>query len=189
MSMQVYKISTAYDEDGNSPWDAIWYDGDDEDLDVLGCPMRLGAIWSSPQTRLEKRNKTPDIYAFQLYYAVSERVKAQLLPIVEDTAEFLPLSTDSAEPLFVLHPLLRLDLDERAVVLKNSVSGNITVIKKYSFDPHDFEERIPIFQVRQGLGSVARSAGFPCTGVLVCRDVFKVHQKNRFRGVTIDKVF
>ena len=47
-AMQVFRIKTAYDETGNSPWDALWYDGDDEDLDSLDCQMRLG-LFGSPR--------------------------------------------------------------------------------------------------------------------------------------------
>jgi hypothetical protein len=187
--MQVFRIKTAYREDGNSPWDALWYDGDDENIDVLDCEMRLGTIWRSPQIRLEKRERSPDIYVFHLHYAVSERAKDLLLPLVQDAAEFLPLSTESAVPLFVLHPLLRVDLGEDAVVTMNSVSGNIVVIQKYSFNPRELEEAMPIFQARQAVGSAARDAGGPCSGVLVSEDFCTLVEKNELRGVVFDRVF
>jgi hypothetical protein len=59
--MEVFKLDTAYDTHGNFPWDAVWYDGDDEDIDVLDCQMRLAAIWKPPEICLEKRHQRPDV--------------------------------------------------------------------------------------------------------------------------------
>lgn len=187
--MQVFKLNIAYDEEGNSPWDALWYDGDEEDIEVLDCQMRLGAVWKSPQIRFEKRDQTPDVYGFQTYFAVSERIRDRLLPIVEEAVEFLPLSVDAVTPLFALHPLFRADLDERAIVSKNSVSGNISVIRSYSFNPEELQDAIPIFQVRQPNGSKARNAGYPCSGVLVSQDVVEVFEQSGVLGVVCDLVW
>lgn len=187
--MEVFRIERDWDEHGNSPWDALWYDGDPEDIDVLDCAMRLGAIWRSPAIRLEKRIQVPDIYGFHHHYAVSERAKALLLPVVEDAAEFLPLLPPGDRPLFVLHPLVRADLDEQSVVSASSVSGNITVIRKYSFAPSDLEEAMPVFQARQARGSAGRDARYPCTGVLVSLESCSVCRENALCGVAFTKVF
>ncbi|MCZ2076091.1 MAG: hypothetical protein LC130_13960 [Bryobacterales bacterium] len=187
--MRVYLMDTDYDEAWNSPWDAVWYDGDQEDMDALHCQMRLGAIWRPPTVRVEKRLRTPDIYVFLLNFAVSEHAKEILSTVVQDTAEFLPLSTDVGETLFVLHPLWRAELDERAVVSKGSGSGNITVVRKYSFDLRDFDEPMPIFQARQAVGSAARDAGAPCPGVLVSDEFRLACVANGLRGVVFNEVW
>lgn len=194
--MEVFHLDTDYDAQGNSPWDTIWYDGDYEDIDVLDCDAKLAAIWKPPNVRVEERNKGPDFFVFQTYFAVTERVRVLLLHIVQNTVEFLPLSTDMNLLLFVLHPFIRVDLDDGAVVSRNSVSGNVTVIRKYSFAPNAFDELqqdwqqpIHVFQVRHPLGSSARDGGVAVSGLLVSREFVDLCKKNNLQGVTFKKVF
>jgi hypothetical protein len=187
--MQVFKIQPAYDADGNSPWDTLWYEGDSEKIRVLDCEMPLSAVWKTADARLEKRGGRPDVYVFQLHFAVTEAVRELVLPLVNDAAEFLALSVPDAEPLFVLHPLLRADFDEGAVVSRNPVSGNVTVIRKYSFANDQFEEPMHIFQVRQAPGSSGRDAGLACTGVLVSRQVKELCEEQGFEGIVFERVF
>ena len=186
--MRVYKIRTAYNDTGDSPWDAIWYDGDDDDLDPLDSEMRLAAIWSAPAVRVEKRHMTPDLYVFQVYYAATEAVYNLLSPLVGDSVEFLPLAIAGGVRLFVMHPLLRAEFDEKAVV--NAHAGeNVTVIRKYSFNPQQFEEDMHVFQVRQPLGSPARNAGYPCPGILVSSELKELCEKNGLRGIFFENVW
>src|SRR5580658_10053658 len=96
-------MSVAYDGLGNSPWDAIWYDGEDEDLDVLDCEMRVGPVWRPPLVRVERRERRPAIYGFQLRFAMAEAACKQLSSLLGDTVEFLRLRVKRKTPLFVMH--------------------------------------------------------------------------------------
>jgi hypothetical protein len=184
----VYRMRTAYNENGDSPWDALWYDGDDEDLEPLDGQMRLAAVWSGPCIRLEKRDVKPDFFVFQLYYATTQAVCRLLSPLVGDTVEFLPLEINSDSPLFVMHPLLRVEFDEKAVV-NNKAGENITVVRTYSFDAKQFEEDMHVFQVRQAIGSAARNAGYPCSGVLVSAEFKQLCEKNNLQGIVFESVW
>jgi hypothetical protein len=133
--VDIYKIEPAYDESGDSPWDALWYDGDDEDLDALDCQMCLNAVWKAPVVRLEKREATPSFYVFQVYYATTKKFRDLLVELVADSVEFLPLRVSSGKRLFVMHPLLRVDLDDGATVSGKS-GENITAVRKYSVTVH-----------------------------------------------------
>lgn len=181
-------MSVAYDGLGNSPWDAIWYDGEDEDLDVLDCEMRVGAVWRPPLVRVEKRERRPAIYGFQLRFAMGEAACKQLSSLLGDTVEFLPLRVKRKTPLFVMHPMLRVDLDEKAVVGRNSVSGNITVIHRHRFVEKQFEEGTHVFQLRQAPGSAARDAGYPCSGVYVSSEFKSLCEANVLPGVAFENV-
>jgi hypothetical protein len=187
--MEVFKIETAYDELGNSPWDTLWYHGDDEDLDALDCQMRLAPIWRPPSIQSEKRHQVPDIYQFQSRFATTKRVYQLLSPLVGDNAEFLPLRLPGPKRLFVIHPLLRVELDAAADVSRNGVSGNVTVIRRYSFTTTQFEQTMHLFQVNQALGSAARESGYPCSVVLVSRQFRDLCEQHCFRGVFFRKVW
>src|SRR5438132_233016 len=100
--MEFFRIATAYDQNGNSPWDALWYDGDDDDLNALRGQMRLAAIWKAPRLRLETRYDRPDVYVFQIFYALSKKFRDLLVPLLGDCAEFLPLQLLGGQELFVL---------------------------------------------------------------------------------------
>ena len=184
--MDIYKIQTAYGQSGNSPWDTLWYEGDDQDLDVLCSEMRLRPVWRSILTRLEKRDKRPDFIVFHRFFAVAEPVRKCLAPLLDNSVEFLPVLTEGRQVYDVLHPLLRRELDQHAIVTSNAVSGNITVIQKHSFLESD--EEMHIFQVRQASGSAARDAGFACSGVLVSSEVKRLCEINGFKGVVFSKI-
>jgi hypothetical protein len=187
--VEFFKIRTAYDEMGNSPWDAIWYEGDDEDLDVLKGQFRLACVWKAPPAAIQKRKRTPDIYVFQLYSATTQSVCQLLAPLTTDSVEFLPLRIPGHKPLFVLHPLLRIDLDDGAEVERNSVSGNISVIRRYSFARDQVEVGMHILQVRQAPGSAARNAGYACSGILVSAELKELCETNGLCGVAFEKVW
>src|SRR6185312_6664858 len=112
--MEVFKLGADYDVLGNSPWDALWYDGDDDDLDALDCQMRLMPIWKPPLVRLEKRDQRPDIYIFQVYYVCTRRISHILYPLVSDSVEFLPIRISERKRLYVMHPVARIDLSLNA---------------------------------------------------------------------------
>jgi hypothetical protein len=187
--MRIFRVRTAYDDQGNSPWDAVWYDGDDSDLDVLDTEIGVARVWKPPAVRFEKRVRSPDIYVFQVWFAVTERVSKILSPLVTDTVEFLPLHVAGHDPFLVLHSLRRVDLDQNAIVRQGEVSGNISVIRKYSFRREQLEEGLHVFQVRQALGSASRDAGLACSGVLVSSEFKQACEKNKLLGVTFEEVY
>jgi hypothetical protein len=181
-------MQAALDENNNSPWDAVWYEGDDEDIGVLDSQMRLGAIWKAPVVHIEKRNQRPDIFVFQLYFAVTRRVRDLLSGLVGDTAEFLPLRIHRNRRLYAIHALLRVDFDKSAVFRPQAKGQNITVIEKYSFEKSQLRSDVHVFQVRQAQGSAARDAGYACSGLLVSREFNLICESNGFRGVTFNHV-
>jgi hypothetical protein len=192
-----YKIETDYNEDLNSPWDALWYGGDYEDLNVLLGQLRLHAVWKAPEVRVQLRDRRPDFYVFQGHWAVTDAVRSFLLPLVKDTVAFLPITvandaplfaaTSNEAPLFVVHPRLRCDLDGGAVVSCNEVSGNITVIRQYSFPAG--QPTMHIFQLRHPVGSHSRDAGIAYLSVLVSREFKELCEHHGVRGVRWPQVF
>jgi hypothetical protein len=182
-----YKMEVAFDEEGNSPWDALWYEGDDEDLEVLDSQCRVEKVWKPPTVKLQRRIQTPDIYGFQLYFATTDRARQLLSPLTADTVEFLSLDTPEKKTLFELHPLLRVDLDEHAIVEANE-GDNITVIYKYSFVRDQLNDDMHVFQVRQAKGSPARDAGYACDEVLVSSKFKELCEKNNLRGIVFKSI-
>jgi hypothetical protein len=188
--MNYFVIDTDWDENLNSPWDALWDDGPDGSLDCLGGSLSLSAIWKPPPVKLEKRTKRPDIYTFVLNYAVNERVCDLISPIVREEAEFLALDVAETGPLFVVHPLWPVDFDEDAEVSCNAVSGNITVVGKYSFtlDPDEYDGPRHLFRMRQARGSAARDAGFTLNSLIVSQEIKRLCEKNSIAGVVFKRV-
>ena len=100
--MDYFVIDTDWDENRNSPWDALWYAGGIDSLDCLAGSLPLEAIWKAPQVKLERRLKRPDVFSFELNYAVTKRVRDLLAPIVREEAEFLSLDVPKTGPVFVV---------------------------------------------------------------------------------------
>jgi hypothetical protein len=68
--MQYFVVDTDWDENLNSPWDALWHEGEYNALGCLDGSKPLKAIWKSPEITLESRDKIPDVYSFELHFAV-----------------------------------------------------------------------------------------------------------------------
>jgi hypothetical protein len=120
---------------------------------------------------------------------VTGRVRDLLSPPVHDSVECFPRSLSKSRPLFVLHRLDRVEYDRRAVVSRNPVSGNITVIKSWSFAADQFKEGMHVFQVRQAVGSWGRDGGLPCSGFLASRQFKELCGQHGFGGIVFQKVF
>src|SRR5580704_16509651 len=131
-AVDYFVIDIDWDENLDSPWDALWDECEDGALECLGGSLPLAAIWKAPPVKLERRVKRPDFYRYVLNFAVTERVRDLFSPIVREEAEFLPLAVREIAPIFVVHPLWPVDFDEGAEVQCNGVSHNITVVRKYS---------------------------------------------------------
>ncbi len=185
--MDLFKIETDYDLQGNSPWDAVWYDGDYRDLKALKCELGLAPIWKPPAVRIEQRLTTPNIYVFELFYAVDKGTMNLLKSLVRDSAEFLPL--EAGKPLFALHPLLRVELDYRAVFGDQVLTGNVTHIPNYVFPKGELTSDVHLCQIRQPPGTNARDVGFPCTGVFVSERFRSLCVKNDLKGIRFSKVW
>lgn len=187
--MDYFLIETDWDETLNSPWDTLWCVGSD-DLDCLRGSLTLEAIWKAPPVKLERRLKRPDVYSFELVYAVSKRVRDLLVPIVRDEAEFLPLAIPRIDRVFVIHPLWPVDFDERAKVGCNKGSLNITEVHKYSFtlDPDQYDGPRHMFRMRQAKGSAARDHGVTTNGLIVSEVIKAVCVEHGVTGIAFKKV-
>lgn len=188
--MDYFEIDVDWDESHNSPWDALKHDGE---LDALGClngSLPLSAIWKAPLVSIYKGTKRPDVLDFQLHWAVTERVRKLLAPIVREEAEFLPLKVPGSGHVFVIHPLWPVDLDRNAKVERNSVSKNIVVIEKYSitFDPDEYDGPRHLFRIRQAKGSAARDDGCTLSRLIVSETIKQVAEESGFVGVVFKKV-
>jgi hypothetical protein len=186
-----FEIDIDWDKTHDSPWDALFDDGELEGFDCLDGSIPLARIWKPPSIKLWKGRLRPDIYDFQLHWAVTERVRARLAPIVRDEAEFLPLIVPKAGPLYVIHPLWPVDFDRGAKFSCNPVSKNITDVTKYSFtlDPKEFDGPRHLFRMRQAKGSAARDHGYTCGRLIVSEKIKRTVEKNGLVGVMFNKVF
>lgn len=182
--MKYYLIDTDWDENCNSPWDAIWDDLPYGALDCLSGSLPLAAIWRSPPVRLERRLKRPEVFGFVSHYAATPMVRDLLAPIVQEEAEFLPLDVAGAGTVFVIHPLWPVDFDDRAEVSPDD-GDNITVVRKYSFilDPAAYDGPRHLFRMRQAKGSAARNAGYTLNTLIVSEKVKRVAEHAHVTGI------
>jgi hypothetical protein len=188
--VEYYVIETDWDESLNSPWDALW---DDLPYDALGCldgSLPLAAVWKSPRVTLETRAKRPDVFGFVLHYAVTEAVRDLIGPIVGEESEFLPLEVPEVGPLYVIHPLWPVEFDDRADVGRNEVSGNISVVRKYSFtlDPDRYDGQRHLFRMLQAKGSAGRDHGCTLSRLIVSGKIKSAADKAGIRGIVFKHV-
>jgi hypothetical protein len=185
-----YAIDIDWDEMHNSPWDALTHDGDLDALDSLDGSLHLSAIWKPPQVSVYRGTKRPDVYDFQLHWAVTERVRKLLAPIIKEEAEFLPLKAPKLGRVYVVHPLWPVGLDRDAEVERNPVSKNIGVVNKYSItlDPDEYDGPRHLFRIRQAKGSAARDHGCTLSTLIVSEKIKHVAEQNGLAGIVFKKV-
>lgn len=183
--MRYFSIETDWDSTLNSPWDAIWYGGSYDALSSLDGSLQLKAIWQSPDITLESRDKTPDVYSFELHYAVNERTRDLIAPIVKDEAEFLRLNIPENRVAYIIHPLWPVDFDEQAKVQCNPISKNITVVEKYSFtlDPRRHNLPRQLFRMRQAKDSAARDHGYTLNTLIASETIKNVCERHDVKGI------
>ncbi len=179
--MSYWRIQVAFGPDGYSPWDALWYDGDDRDLEPLCSQMRLAPVWRPLQVRLERREKRPDIFGFQLFFAVKEKVRT-LLSQIEDV-EFLPVRASRKTVLYVIHPLARINLDYASSCDPEELSDNITKVAQWVFPYEVRESGVDVFQAYQAPGSAARDAGYPLYEVFISERVKQQLEDEKTSGI------
>jgi len=178
-----------WDKNGNSlPWDVIDYEGDDADIRNLKKSHAFADQWQELNVKLRKRNWRCDFLSRFPVWTVTSHAREILDPLLGDTVEFLSLRCDPKIDLYVLHPLRHIALAEGAETTPDDASSNITVIRRYSFNPRDLDG-IHVFHVSQRPGSPAGRAGSPCTGYLVSDDFVRTIEENALRGVVFEKVF
>lgn len=166
-----WRIDVAFDPDGFSPWDTLWYDGDEGDLDPLCSQMKLGAIWSPPRVRIERRLKRPDVYGLHLFLAVNDKVRRLVSDIGVEELELLPLTVTRARRLYVLHSTARFNLDYDASCPGNAPHDNISAVTRWVFPQELARSNLSVFQAFQAPGSAARDAGFPLDPVFVSESI------------------
>jgi hypothetical protein len=115
----VYRMDGGWDEFHNSlPWDLLAYanERDEEQYwDLLGKAKTLARSWKAPRVKLRRRKWRCDLIHLYPHWAVNERARAVLLPLLRKTVEFLPLSCTELPSVWVLHPLRHIDLAPNAV--------------------------------------------------------------------------
>jgi hypothetical protein len=190
VAVDYFEIDVDWDKSCGLPWDALTHDGD---LDALGClngSLPLAAIWKPPHVSLYKGRTRPDVYDFQLNWAVTERVRKLFAPIVKEEAEFLPLKVPRLARVYVIHPLWPVDLDRYAKVNRSTVSKNIVTVEKYSItlDPDAYDGPRHLFRIRQAKGSAARDHGCTWSRLIVSEKIKQVAEENGVVGIVFKKV-
>jgi hypothetical protein len=187
----VYKMDGGYDEFGNSlPWDVLDYsrDSDQEEYgDRMDRAQPLAQTWAAPRVSLRQRKWRCDLIELYPHWAVNEKARAALAPLLRRTVEFLPLRCAELPQLWVLHPLRHIDLAPRAI--HDSANGsNMTVIRRYAFEINELKGK-HLFGVKQAMGSAARKAGSCFEANYVSEEFKRLVATNALQGVVFEKVF
>jgi hypothetical protein len=183
--MKYFRIETDYDAKNNSPWDTLSYKKKYDELECLSGSFALAPIWSPPAIKLESRKKCPGMYVLLSNFAVTEKVRDWMRTLIRREVEFLPLDLPDTKPLYVIHPLWPVDFDTGAIVRKNSVSGNITRVEKYSFkiDPERHVMPRHFFRIRQAEGSSGRAGGYTLPTLIVSEKFKRLCERRKLKGV------
>lgn len=186
--MNVFKLQVDYDALGDSPWGELFDQVELEETWPLYRSHPLAATWRPmPVTLHEAEQHAEFVYFTAGGWAVRPEARRALIPILGGAVEFLPLACDTGEEFHALHPLQLADLGPEAVARRNEVSGNITDIRRYSFDPAALVGKV-CFRVRHPVGSAAgpESGG---SDVLVSSVVRDCIERHGFLGVRCVPVF
>lgn len=182
--LDYFVIEMAWDDKGNSPWDALWDEHEVHELDCLRGSFPLAPIWKSPRVKLQKRKKRPDMIGFVSHFAVTEQLRDLLLPLVSEEAEFLPLDPPGSQTFYLIHPLWPVDFDDDAVV--NARPGsNITRVDKYSFtlSRAAFPGPRHLFRMRQAKDSPGRSNGYVMPNLIVSEKFTELCEGANVQGI------
>jgi hypothetical protein len=187
----IYKIDGGYDEFGNAlPWDVLDYARDSDQEKYRARIKRaepLAEIWVAPRVTLRQRKWRCDLIRLYPQWAVNEKARAALAPLLRRTVEFLPLRCAKLPQLWVLHPLRHIDLAPRAV--HDAASGsNMTEIRRYAFEIDDLKGK-HLFGVKQAMGSPARKAGSCFSANYVSEEFKRLVEREGLQGVVFEKVF
>jgi hypothetical protein len=187
--MEVSALSVDYDADGNSPWGMLVEEVELEATWPLCDGRPLAPSWRPMPVSLHEADEYAEFVWFSSCgWAVRPEARRALEPVLGGAAEFLPLACDTGDEFFALHPLQLIDLGPDADARRNEVSGNITVIRRYSFEPADLAGMV-CFRVRHPVGSAARPDAGVSGDVLVSPEVRECIERCGFRGVRCVSAF
>jgi len=180
--MEVFALKVNYDAAGNSPWGMLRDEVDFEETWPLYDGRPLAPTWRPMPVTLHDADEYAEfVYLTAGGWAVRPDARRKLEPLLSGVAEFLPLACDTGDEFFALHPLQLADLSPDADARRNEVSGNITVIRRYSFEPAALLGMV-CFRVRHPVGSAAGpDAGG--SDVLVSEAIRECIERCGFRGV------
>jgi len=180
--MEVFVLRVDFDADGNRPWGMLRDEVELEETWPLYDGRPLAPTWQPMTVTLHEADQHAEFVYFTAGgWAVRPAVRAALESVLGGAAEFLPLACDTGDEFFALHPLQLVELGPDADARRNEVSGNITDIRRYSFEPAALTGML-CFRVRHPVGS---AAGPEAGGseVLVSQAVRVCVERHGFRGV------
>src|SRR5262249_11023865 len=141
----------------------------------------LAKTWAAPRVTLRQRKWRCDLISLYPHWAVNEKARAALAPLLRRTVEVLPLRCAELPPLCVLHPLRHIDLAPGAV--HNATNGsNMTVIRRYAFEIDDLMGK-HLFGVKQVVGSAARKGGLCFAANYVSEEFKRLVAAHGLQGV------
>lgn len=186
--MEVFALQVDYDAGGNSPWGMLRDEVEIEETRPLYGRRPLAPTWKPMPVTLHDAERLAEfVYLTAGGWAVRPAARRVLEPLMGGAAEFLPLACDTGDEFYALHPLQLADLGPDAVARRNEVSGNIVVIRSYSFEPAALVG-MSCFRVRHPPGSAAG----PESGagdVLVSRVVRECMEQHGFKGVRFMRAY
>jgi hypothetical protein len=186
--MEVYRLEVDYDASGDSPWGEVRSLGEHQELWPLSRIHPLASDWQPMEVTLAEAEERADFVRFSGGgWAVRPEALRVLEPLLTGAAEFLPLMCDTGDEFFALHPLELVDLGPDAEASRNRVSGNITWVHRFSFDPKNLVGK-KCFRIRHPKGSAAG----PTSGgsdVLVSDAIYKHILGFGFRGIRFVQAF
>ncbi|MCI0683485.1 MAG: hypothetical protein L0Y71_15380 [Gemmataceae bacterium] len=187
----IYEIDGGYDEFGNSlRWDVLDYSREsdfDKYQDLWHETTTLAKGWKAPRVKLRQSQWRCDLIRLYPAWAVSEKARAALMPLLGKTVELLPLRCPQLPNLWALHPLRYIDLASSAI--HNGEPGrNMTVIRRYAFDLDDLQGK-HFFGIKQSPGSPSRKAGRSFGAAYVSEEFKRTVEAHGLQGVVFKKVF
>lgn len=187
----IYKMEGGYDEFGNSlPWDVLDYESESHRSmyrDQVDRAVSLAKTWVSPRVSLRKRKWRCDLISLYPHWAVNEKARAALAPLLRRTVEFLPLRYGENSQLWLLHPLRHIDLSQSAVHNAEN-GGNMTFVSRYAFETKALQGK-HLFGVKQAKGSVSRRVGYCFGANYVSEEFRRVVGEAKLQGVVFEKIF
>jgi len=187
----IFEMNGGDDEFGNSlPWDVLDYarESDFEKYqDQWHETKSLAKRWKAPRVRLRQRKWRCDLISLYPFWAINEKAREALMPLLGRSLELLPLHCPELPKLWALHPLRYLDLAAGAVH-NGEVGRNMTVIRQYAFNINELQG-LHFFGINQSPGSPSRKAGYCFGGNYVSEEFKRTVEAHGLQGVVFKKVF
>jgi hypothetical protein len=133
----------------------------------LDKPKPLKHQWRPLELLVHEHRLPADIYwCLGDAFFFSRTAQASVIDVMAEDVEWLPVPISGLGDFYVLHPLREVPLAPKASVEINSVSRNITVIRKHEFQSEDLGD-LRVFMPAQARGSAAAQAGFSFGQVMI----------------------